>query len=126
MYVVVFEGYMPLLYACNMPFHMSKTHAQNRQHHFEEIKYFLQRLLSFRKMKVRLHFFKGCIAFFHILHFFLQECSFLSKGRPPLQGIFFKKLSLSLKMVVQENEMKAELHKRMYFIFPHLYWFLQE
>ena len=41
MYVVVFEGYMSLLYACNMPFHMSETPEQNRQHHFEEIKYFL-------------------------------------------------------------------------------------
>ena len=67
-YVVFFERYLSWLYACNTPFHMSETPEQNRQHHFEETKYFLQRQVSFR---VRLSFIKDvlhlstyCIAFF--------------------------------------------------------------
>jgi len=45
---------------------MNETSEQNRQHYFEEISFSFKKM-SHKKMRGRLSFIKGCIAFFHTL-----------------------------------------------------------
>ena len=63
----------------------------------------------------RLSFVNRCIASFHA---YLREyCVF--------KAIILKKRNLSKKMSYKKNERRAELHWRMYCMFPHIIAFLQ-
>ena len=66
-YVVFVERDRSWLYVCNMPFPMSETFGQKRQHYFEEVNSFLQYTCHTENMKERLNCSKGRVVSFHIL-----------------------------------------------------------
>ena len=117
-----FERNRLWLYVCNMPFHMGEASEQNRQHYFEEVNSVLQKCMSCRKVRGSLNFTKGCIASFHILHFFLQEYCFLFKGLPCLQNNYFEVVYFLRKWSCRKWSCRfsgsgGELHSRIGWIF---------
>ena len=85
-----FERNRLWLYVCNMPFHMGEASEQNRQHYFEEVNSVLQKCMSCRKVRGSLNFTKGCIASFHILHFFCKNTASYLKDYLVFKTIILK------------------------------------